>query len=478
VTGSGQVSANGQIDIKSKVSGDITGVYVKSGQTVQAGALLAHIDSRDAKLSLESAQLAYEKLVKASDPQDIKSAENNLNSAYNDGWNAISTTFIDYPNFVTGLDNLFYGSGGYLNDANNSQKSDASRAYIQKAGISYDRAKNQYEVILKEYNSLSRLSATSSQELLIENTRQMVKMMADALKNTQNAISYISVAESDTSTAATTAATNVNTWLTSINSHLSSVLSAQNSVVNNENTLRNLLKGADSLDIQSQAISLQKVQNTYKDYFIRAPFDGIVARVPIKVGDSGSGATIATLVTTQKIAEISLNEVDVTKIKIGDKVNLTFDAIDGLNINGQVAEIDLVGTVTQGVVNYNVKINFDNQDDRVKSGMSVNASIVTASKQEVLVVPNSSVKSKGNKYFVNYFSKYPDIIDKNGITSATLPLSKPVEVGLSDDTNTEIISGLNEGEQIIIRTTNGTTAINTTTPSLFGGSNTTRRIGG
>jgi len=478
VTGSGQVSANNQIDIKSKVSGDITGVYVKPGQTVTIGTLLAQVDSRDAQLSLESAQIAYEKLVQASDPQDVKSAENNLASAYNDGWNAVSSTFIDYPTLITNMDNLFYGSNGYLSNSNSFQRSDISRAYIQKAGVSYDQAKNQYEIVLQEYNSLSRLSATSSLKTLIADTHQMVKIMADALKNTQNTISYIMTIDSDTSTDATVTASNINTWLSSINTHLSNILSSQNSVANNENSLNNLLKGADSLDVRSQEISLQKAQNTYQDYSVRAPFNGVVARVPVKVGDPASSATIATLVSTQKIAEISLNEVDVAKIKNGDKVNLTFDAIDNLNITGEITEIDLVGTVSSGVVNYNVKIGFDTQDERVKSGMSVNASIITANKENILIVPSSSLKSEKGKYFISYFAKYPEIIDKNGIISTTLPLSKPVEIGFSDDTNTEIISGLNEGDKIISRITNTITTTKTTTPSLFGGSSNTRRIGG
>jgi len=184
-----------------------------------------------------------------------------------------------------------------------------------------------------------------------------------------------------------------------------------------------------------------------------------------------------------------VRRVDVSKIKTGDKVNLTFDAIDGLNISGQVAEIDLVGTVSQGVVNYNVQISFDTQDDRVKSGMSVNASIITDSKADVLVLPNSAIKTQNGTSYVQYFdTKYTDAQASAGITTAALPLSKEVQVGISDDTNTEIVSGVNEGDQIISRTVAGTTATVTAAPSILnaatgsrgGGAATgaARRIGG
>lgn len=488
VTGSGQVSADNQIDIQSKASGDITAIYVKPGQIVTAGTLLAQVDSRDADLTLKSAQLSYDKLVAPAKPQDVKAAEVGLNTAYNDAWNGISSTFIDYPNLLTGLDNLFYNPSGYLSSANNLNKSDMSRSYIQNAGIIYDQAKNQYKTVLMEYNSLSRASATTSIDLLLSDTQKMVKIMADALKNTQTTVSYIAQTESDTSANATTAATNVNTWLASINNHLSSILSAQSSITSSQNNLTNLTEGPDALDVAAQKISLQKQQLSYQNYFIRAPFDGTIARVPVKVGSPAGSATIATLVTTQKIATISLNEVDVAKIKVGDKVNLTFDAIDELNITGEIAEIDLVGTVSSGVVNYSVKISFDTQDERVKSGMSVNASIITESKQDVLVVPSASIKSQGNTYYVDYFDqKYPDAQASSGIISKTLPLSKMVEIGLSDDTSTEIISGLNEGEQIVSRTVTQTASAAAAAPSLFGGNsgtrtggttNAARRIGG
>jgi HlyD family secretion protein len=485
VTGSGQVSANNQIDVQSKASGDIVGVYVKPGQTVSSGTLLAQVDTKDASLTLQSAELAYQKLVEPAKPQDIKAAKVNVNTAYNDGWNSVSSTFIDYPSIITGMDNMFYKSGGYLNNINVIQRNDAYRSYIEKAGINYDQAKAQYAVVLAEYNSLSRSSATSSIDLLINDTQKMIKMMADALKNTQSAVSFISQTESDTSIAATTAGSNVNSWTATLNSHLSSVLSAQSSITNTQNTLDNLERGADKLDVEAQQVSLQKQQLAYQNYFIRAPFDGIIARVPVSIGSPGSGATIATMVTNQKIANISLNEVDVAKIKVGDKVNLTFDAIDGLNITGEVAEIDLVGTASQGVVNYNIKIGFDTQDDRVKSGMSVNASIITNNKQDVLVVPSSSIKSQGNTYYVDYFDqKYPEATASAGVTSTITPLSKQVEIGLSDDTNTEIVSGLNEGDQIIGRTVTQTTTTSAT-PSIFGAAsnrnsstNAVRRIGG
>jgi HlyD family secretion protein len=484
ITGTGQVSANNQVDVASKASGNITKIEVVPGQMVKAGELLATVDSTDAYLSLQSAQLTYDKFVEPAKPEDIKAAQVNVVSAYNDAWNSISSTFVDYPNILTGMDSLFYSTTGYLNDQSVLQKNDTYIPSTQKAGVSYDAAKNQYQTILIEYNSLSRASATSSIDLLIKDTEVMVKMMADALKNTQSSVSLISQGQSDTSTKATTAANNVNSWLNSVNTHLSAIISAQSSIANNQNTFNNLVQGPDTIDTAAQQITLQKAQSAYANYFVRAPFDGTVAKVQAAIGNPAG--TVATIVSNSKIATISLNEVDVSKIKTGDKVNLSFDAIDGLNITGQVAEIDLVGTVSQGVVNYNVKISFDTQDDRVKSGMSVNASVITQSKQDVLTVPSSAIKLQNGISYVQYFdAKYTDIQASAGIITTIIPLSKKVEIGISDDTNTEIISGLNQGEQIVSRTVVNTTTttsapsiLNAATGNRSGAAGATRRIGG
>ncbi|MCX6715992.1 MAG: efflux RND transporter periplasmic adaptor subunit [Candidatus Taylorbacteria bacterium] len=443
------------MDIKSKASGDITQVYVKAGQTVKKGALLAQIDSRNASISLESAKIAYEKLTKIADPEDVQTAEDSVVKAYNDAWNEVTSVFVDYPSVITGMNSLLYSQTGYLSDSKSNQRSVMARANIQKAGVSFDLAKSRYEVVLSEYNSLSRLSATTSLQLLTNDTYDMVKMMSDALKNTQNAISYIMQSEQDTTTPANTAANNVNTWLSSVNSHLSTIFSDQNSIVSSEKTLRDLIRGPDQLDIRSGQLSLLQSQNSYQDYFIRAPFDGVIARVPVKVGDSGSGATIATLIANKKLATISLNEVDVAKVKIGQKASLTFDAVEGLTVPGEVDEVDLIGTVSQGVVSYNVKVIFDIDDARIKPGMSVSADIVTDSKENVLTVPNGAVKTQGNMKYVETL-----------VASSTLKRI-PIRTGVSNDTNTEVVSGLNEGDRIIARTITTATTAATQAPSIF-----------
>ena len=238
---------------------------------------------------------------------------------------------------------------------------------------------------------------------------------------------------------------------------------------------------SSELSVKQKENSLQDAKDKLADYYVRAPFEGTIATVNVKKSDSvSSGAVVATLITTKQIAEVSLNEVDLATVKVGQKVNLTFDAVPKLTISGEVSEIDSIGTESQGVVTYNVKISFDTQDERVKSGMSVSAAIITAIKQDVLVVSNSAIKSQNGLSYVEMFDG-PLVKPTDGLIgsiSVIAPTKIPVEVGISNDSETEIISGIKEGDEIITRTIlPSATMTATPAPSIFGSSNRTRSVG-
>lgn len=182
---------------------------------------------------------------------------------------------------------------------------------------------------------------------------------------------------------------------------------------------------------------------------VLAPISGTVNAVNVKNGDdlgkiSSSSTRQAPIIvgdlSTLK-AYVQVNEVDIPNVSIGQKVMLKFMAIDGLTISGKVEKMDSLGTVTQGVVSYNVTVGFDTLDPRVKPGMSVSASIITGIKQGVLIVPNSAVKSQGNSIYV-------EVLGNNGTT----PQQVPVEVGASNNTDTEIIGGIAEGDKVVTQT--------------------------
>lgn len=513
VTASGQVSASNQIDVKPKISGEVVWLGVKSGQFVKNGSIIAQLDTReaqrairDAETNLESAKIALAKIKKPADDlsqtqteNDLTQAEADLKKSYDDGFNAVADSFVELSTVVSGLQDILYGTGaGSSGQSNISAYHDMVKAYDEsvtqlKEDVAYKYivARNDYEENFKQYKSATRFSNEAAIENLIEKSYETAKKIAEAVKSSDNLLSFVKdeLAERNLNLPAILAAhrSSLADYTFKTNSHLNGLLNARENitaakrdVLEKTKAWEKLKTGADSLDIAAQELAVKQKGNALldakeklADYYIRAPFSGTVAQVDLKKSDNISVSDVAAvIITSQKFAEISLNEIDIAQIKIGQKAKLTFDAVENINLEGEVAEIDIIGEVNQGVVTYNVKVAFESSDERIKPGMSVTATITTFVKENVLTVPNGAVKPRGNTRFVETIenSLPAPLARSSQIAASAVSLKEqPVETGLDNDTVTEIISGLNEGDKIVVRTINSQSQNNNSpTPSLFG----------
>jgi HlyD family secretion protein len=207
----------------------------------------------------------------------------------------------------------------------------------------------------------------------------------------------------------------------------------------------------DKLNRQAQEILIAQARNKLTDaredleeYSVRAPFDGVVTALSVSAGDSVSrDDAIASVISREMYAKVSLNEVDAAGVKIGDAVTLTFDALGGTPVSGTVSKMDTIGTVAQNVVTYNAEIVFDSASlESLKPGMSVDVEIVTAEKNDVVTVPIAAVRTDASgKSFV----MIPAAENGSGKGRRVV-----VEAGISTDTSIEIVSGLSEGQKVIV----------------------------
>ncbi len=490
ISGTGQVSALDQIDIKSKISSQVLYINVKEGQIVSKRKLLIQLDDSDAKravqdaeIALESARINLEKLLKPTDELTILQAENALKSAqeakqradktleelYDKSFNVIANTFLDLPLIMSDLNDILFNKDFFNSQWNLDYYTDILKKYDPNAKefrdnvyYKYQLAKVSYDKNFESYKSITRYSNSTQIVSLVDETYETAKKISESLKNTSNLIQLYKdkLKENDLKIDPITDShlSLLNSYLNKVNSYLASILDIKNSLQNSLNEISNLersirekeeyleklKKGPDELDILSAKLNVKQKENELQDakerlidYQILAPFDGVVAKINVKKGDIISAHTpLVTLITNQKIVEVSLNEIDASKVKVGNKAILTFDALPDLKITGKVYHIDLVGTENQGVVSYGVKILLDENSEKIKPGMSVNVEIIVDSKENVLLVPNSTLKSQRNNYFVE--------VIQNG-----KPQVKEVKIGLSNDEVTEIISGLKEGDIVI-----------------------------
>lgn len=208
-----------------------------------------------------------------------------------------------------------------------------------------------------------------------------------------------------------------------------------------KNVDETLVRRAQEVSVAQQELALQKAYSKLADYSIRAPFDGIVTGLDVDGGDTISQtAVLASVITKEMKAVISLNEVDVVKVHVGDTVNLTPSALPDMILTGHIAKLDTLGTTTQGVVSYGAEITLDEQAALLKPGMSVTADIVVVEKKNVVLVPNEALTLT------------------DGETSVRVGTTKrSIVVGVTDNVNTEVISGLKAGDQVTVATTTSTT---------------------
>jgi len=188
---------------------------------------------------------------------------------------------------------------------------------------------------------------------------------------------------------------------------------------------------------------------------ITAPTSGIIKSVTIAEGmnigasetASGSRANqrVATIATEGlPIATLNVSELDVSLIKPGQKATITLDAITDKTFTGNVVSVDRVGSTTNNVTTYPVIIQFDTASDQVLPNMAASANIIVETKSNALTVPSAAVSYEGDSTYVTLLQDNQQII-------------QPVEVGISSDTQTEIVSGLSEGDIIVTGTTSTTT---------------------
>ena len=204
-------------------------------------------------------------------------------------------------------------------------------------------------------------------------------------------------------------------------------------------------------------------KTNYADKRVVSPIEGTVNAINIKNGDdlsklsSGSSRQVPIIIGdlgTMK-AQVEVSEVDIANVSIGQKATLTFNAIDEFSASGKVEKMDSLGTSTSGVVTYNVIIGFDSLDKRIKPAMSVSASIITETKEDVIIIPSSAVKKEGNSYYVEVLEK--------GVAS-----KKKVETGLENTTKVEIKSGIEKGEAVITQTIGASSATSASSKSNSG----------
>jgi RND family efflux transporter MFP subunit len=189
-------------------------------------------------------------------------------------------------------------------------------------------------------------------------------------------------------------------------------------------------------------INLDSAKLNLDKAVISAPFDGVVASIAIIEGQQISTAGLATpaitVVGTNGIEmQGAIDELNIASVKLGQTANITLDALPDEGPVGTVAFISPMGTVVAGIVSYATVITIENPSSQLKDGMSATAEVVISRRDNVLLIPNTVIRGTVQNPYV--------VVLVNGKKE-----NRQVTLGLSDGANTEVLSGLEEGEHVVV----------------------------
>lgn len=304
---------------------------------------------------------------------------------------------------------------------------------LQNAQVSFDNARQQ-EV----------LNVTNAENALAEAQRQLKLIQNPGERDIAQAEAQVASARSQLQ------------QLTSGGSN-SDVALAENTLKQRQAALEDLKVGpsdaqlaqADAAVAQAEA-SLAQAQRNRANAELVAPFDGIVAAVNITLGDSStsnsssntnsSTAAIYLIDTSSYHVDMSISEIDLAKVEVGQKAQVMIDALPDTVFEGTLSYIAQTPTVEQNVTTYEAKVTLDTVVPQMRVGLNAAVMIVTAEKSDVVAVPNIAIRNGPQGSFVM-------------LQQGEQEVPTPVELGIRGDSQTEVISGLKAGDTVLVSVT-------------------------
>ncbi|MGK0469364.1 efflux RND transporter periplasmic adaptor subunit [Clostridium sp.] len=447
VSGTGDIYYDKSASVVSKVSSKVSGLYFKEGDKVKAGDLICEFDDTATQLGLSESKNALRLNQLANSASAIQAGKLSIITPFS---GQISDILVKKDDVLTKGAPLFtiedtsilklsveFNSADIkkisINQPINVSISSIMKSvegkvtYISNKVISTNAGGQLYTVEI-QINNPGAISEDMIGEAYFETSKGTVASTNSA------ALEYISK---------TTVISETGGTVSSISIKKNQQISSGQEVIrikNEDITINQSIGGAKIKDSQ---IKIASSENQLTDYKIYAPIDGIIAKQSMNIGDSVSpGEAITSIEQTNVVlVDVDIDEIDISKVAAGQKAQLTLDALSDTiekPIEGEVIKIALNGTSKNGVTNFAVTIKVKERQNMLKGGMNVTAKIESESITNVLYVPSDAITKPGEKQIVTIKDDETDGIETE------------VQVGTSNESVTEIKSGLKEGDIIVL----------------------------
>ena len=444
LSGTGTLNPANTYTVKSLVDGKILTGGFEEGDKVEEGDVLYTIDSSDASTNLEKASIALQQAQRSYD----KTVDLQYVRAEVDG--TVSSLKVAKGDQVTSGQEVavIRDSSKMLLNLLFPAADAASFSVGQSADVVLDGT---FETLKGTVTAVTGTDELSTGNLLVRTVTIRVNN-AGGLTTAQAATASINGVSS---IASATFAYQAERTLTALASGTVSAINVQEGDAVSKGDILIELTGDDltesiqsaSESLRSAEISMQNLQDNMSNYTITSPISGTIIEKDAKQGDAlTSGSTLCVIYDLSYLEMvINVDELQIGALSVGQKVQLTADAVTDKTYVGTVTRVSMKGSSSGGTTTYPITIRIDNTDG-LRPGMNANAEIVVAEASNALVVPNAAVIRGG---YVLVSKKSPSAA--NAVEDMDAPdgyVYVKVETGVSDDSYTEIKSGLQEDDTV------------------------------
>lgn len=495
ISGSGTVNPIEDYTIVTTVTGEILSDNVEIGQEYKKGDLLYVIDNTDAKNNITKAQNSLEKQ-KMSYEQAIDNVENLTLKAPFSG--RIANLYVEEGDSINNgtkiadlvdSNTLTVKLPFLATDAKYINKGNTARVYLELLG----------EEIEGTVENVATGKYTNSYGAIVTDVEISFKNPGNLLSGELVSATVGNYACNSTGTAnyknETVLTSKTSGTIEKLNFSNGDLVNNNDVILTIENDSTLLSKKSAQLSLNEAQISLEEANEAYNDCTVTSPIDGTVTYKYYKAGDEltrTESTTLAVIADMSKLSfEMSIDELDIKSIALGQKVIVTADALTGQEFEGEITNISIVGSASSGVTTYPVTVVISDYDGLLP-GMNVTAEIVSEEVTDVVMVPTSAV-SRGDVVLVkeDYANslevnknKTTDENSENQKNKTTLPgeivemRNTPegykyikVTTGLSSSDYIEIKEGLSEGAEVYVISTvteNSSSSSSSSSSGMFG----------
>jgi HlyD family secretion protein len=442
VSATGNIQPASDVRVAFSAAGTIAEVAVKVGDKIKKGDVLAKLDTIDLDLAVMQAQASLEQ---------AQNALANADTAIEQAQNQILIATSSYSKTVSGVRTADVTAAQAAYDAAVAQYEKVLAGPTAEDVAAVEAGMRNAEVAVRNaqfaYDAAARFNPAGI------NGSPQAAALEQATNNLNSAKAQYDKAVKGADAAQIAAARQqVESAKANLERTRTPVLefdidAARTNIAQSQLQLRNAQAQKKSAETQVKLaeLAVKQAERRLSQATLTAPMDATVSAVNVDVGEAAAGAVAPfTLVDDSSFhIDITVDEIDIARIQVGQNVDVTLDSLPGVTVKGKVERIAPTSTTINGVVSYQVRVLVERSSEvQLRTGMTANAAIVIDERKAVLLAPNWSVRRDrtSGKSFLTL---------KKGDAASEVE----VKVGLRNDSFSEIVSGAAEGDTVVAPTT-------------------------